>query len=658
MATWRKIIVSGSDAELNSLNVVSGITLGSGQIISSSATDTKLSGSFTGSFAGNFNAETFSFDMDNFGADLSGNTLVGTDVILVSDGGTDGHGTISQLASPLAGTGLEANSGTIRIASTAAGDGLSGGSGTALSVDTASAHFTGGVKTKLNTEGVVSSSAQVDVRNTTGIATIATTGSNSFTGVQTITDTTNSTTYADGALVVQGGVGVAKDVNISGSLTVLGLLSAVSSSIQYVTSSQLIVADNKIAVNTTDLVRFGGLSVYDSGSSATTASIYWDSQNHKFVYENLSGLDYGSAMFIGGPKNLGSLGDEVGLTAGRIPVATGDDHIDTNPASSSLYIDFADGKTYVESGLYVTGSVSSSVGFWGDGSNLTGVVSTLAVTGSDGASITTGTVNLKTQAITYSAGEGIDISVTDQTVSISGEDASTTNKGVASFSSTYFTTTGGAVSVSASAITETELNASVAGTGLSGGNGTALSVDYGSTSGTAVQGNTNITINGTSNEIEITGTAAQALGGGPSYTIGLPDNVTVTSTLTAGTGSFTGDVTIGGDLTVNGTTTTINTQNLLIEDKFILVASGSVSSTDGGLIVDAGSGTGHALFYDNDASRWGVNESVAHGAASAAPTAYTAQVVDMQVGAQAAAVATYSQMGNIKIDNGDIYIWA
>jgi len=380
-----------------------------------------------------------------------------------------------------------------------AGSGLSGGgditSTRTLTLDTSSAHFTGGVKTKLNADGVfsssaqvqysgitgvpsgivsssgqvsytglsnvpagiVSSSGQVDVRNTTGIATIATTGSNTFTGVQTINDTTNSTVYSDGALVVAGGVGIAKDVNISGSLTVLGLLTAVSSSIQYVTSSQLIVADNKIAVNTSDLTRFGGLSVYDSGSSATTASIFWDSQNHKFIYENLAGLDYGSAMFIGGPKNTGTLGDEVGLTAGRIPVATGDDHIDTNPASSSLYIDFADGKVYVENGLYVTGSVSSSVGFWGDGSNLTGVVSTLAVTGSDGASVTTGTVNLKTQAITYSAGEGVDISVSGQTVSIAGEDATSANKGIASFDATNFTVSSGNV---------TSNNITINGTGV------------------------------------------------------------------------------------------------------------------------------------------------------------------------------------------------
>ena len=60
------------------------------------------------------------------------------------------------------------------------------------------------------------------------------------------------------------------------------------------------------------------------------------------------------------------------------------------------------------------------------------------------------------------------------------------------------------------------------GTGVTIGSNTGegsaptISVDYGSTANTAVQGNTEITINGTTNQIEITGTANQALGGSPS----------------------------------------------------------------------------------------------------------------------------------------------
>ena len=74
-------------------------------------------------------------------------------------------------------------------------------------------------------------------------------------------------------------------------------------------------------------------------------------------------------------------------------------------------------------------------------------------------------------------------------------------------------------------------NALTAGTGLSaagtfdGAAARTFSVSYGSSAGTAVQGNTNITLNQTAGEIDITGTAAQALGGAPSYTIGLADTI-------------------------------------------------------------------------------------------------------------------------------------
>jgi hypothetical protein len=666
---WRKVIVSGSDAELRSLNADAGIQIGDNQIISASAADTRLSGSFTGSFTGNFTAETFAFDMDNFGTDLTNNTLSGTDVILVSDAGVDGRGTVGQLSVPLAGTGLEANSGTIRIASTAAGNGLAGGSGTALSLDTGSSHFLEGVKKKLDSETVISSSAQVIASSVTGINQYAQlSGSNTFTGtnntfsgVVTVGNDANSTNYTDGALIVSGGLGVAKDVNISGSLNVTGLLTVVSMSTQYVTSSQYTVGTSRIILNDDDLVRFAGLTIIDSGSTAASASILWDSFNNHFVYAT-DDLDNGnhsphSAVVLAGPETTGSLGDEIGLVEGRIPVATSDHNLDNRLEVSPLRIE--GGVLHVESGLYVTGSVTASAGitgsFFGDGSGLTGVVSTLTLAGSESG---TTTIDLKTESLIVSGGEGIDVNVSDNTITISGEDASTSNKGIASFSSTYFTTNTGAVSISASAITPTELNTSVAGTGLSGGGGTALSVDYGSTSGTAVEGSTTITISGTTNEIEITGTESQALGGAPSYTIGLPDDVTITKTLTAATGSITGDLTVGGNLTVQGDTTTLNVTNLTVEDKFILLASGSVSNTDGGIIVDAGNGTGHALYYDADDSRWGVNENVSATGSSAVTTAYVANVVDMSVQAHVDNVATYAKIGNIRIENGEIFIWA
>ena len=52
MATWKKLIVSGSVAELASVSASVGVLVGTNQQIQSTAVNTRLSGSFSGSFAG------------------------------------------------------------------------------------------------------------------------------------------------------------------------------------------------------------------------------------------------------------------------------------------------------------------------------------------------------------------------------------------------------------------------------------------------------------------------------------------------------------------------------------------------------------------------------------------------------------------------------
>jgi len=75
-----------------------------------------------------------------------------------------------------------------------------------------------------------------------------------------------------------------------------------------------------------------------------------------------------------------------------------------------------------------------------------------------------------------------------------------------------------------------------------------------------------------------------------------------------------GTLTLTGDLFVQGTTTTINTDNLYVEDQFILLASGSANNTtDGGIIVDRGTyAAGNiALGYDAATFRWGLQNGLA-----------------------------------------------
>jgi hypothetical protein len=143
------------------------------------------------------------------------------------------------------------------------------------------------------------------------------------------------------------------------------------------------------------------------------------------------------------------------------------------------------------------------------------------------------------------------------------------------------------------------------GTGVTIGSNTGegstptIAVNYGSTSNTAVQGNTNFTLNGTSNEIDVTGTAAQALGGGPSYTIGLADTIT-------GNRTFSNDVTITGNLTINGTTTTVNSNTVNIGDNLLVLNSDETGtpSQNGGIEIERGTSTNSTLIWSEANDYW------------------------------------------------------
>ena len=200
------------------------------------------------------------------------------------------------------------------------------------------------------------------------------------------------------------------------------------------------------------------------------------------------------------------------------------------------------------------------------------------------------------------------------------------------------------------------------GTGVTIGSNTGetssptIAVDYGSTSNTAVQGNTTITLTQTAGEIDITGTAAQALGGAPSYTVGLADTIT-------GDRTFSGDtITISNDLIVQGTASFQSTTNLEVADQFILLNSGSsTDNSPGGIVVqqntqDVGVVLGYDAAAGSNDGRWGTKDGQNASATTFTADAYVSYVLDIDAGQSD--ISLYQKNGNIKVDSGDIFIYA
>jgi hypothetical protein len=177
--------------------------------------------------------------------------------------------------------------------------------------------------------------------------------------------------------------------------------------------------------------------------------------------------------------------------------------------------------------------------------------------------------------------------------------------------------------------------------------------------------NGNIAINNTtSTALTTTGTTA-ALFNTTATTLNIGGAATAIN-IGAATGNTTvnNNLIVTGDFTVNGTASIIDTTNLSVEDRFIILnhGSGSVSPTqEGGIIIEGTTaGSGSAFYYDGGTTlRWGVALGVAEGAISVTPNSFVVTVSGSNVNPTSDPIygGATNGFGNMYVNTSDSSIW-
>jgi len=421
-------------------------------------------------------------------------------------------------------------------------------------------------------------------------------------------------------------------------------------------SGDLTVAGGDITLGSTSIFSGGdttSLNNIDALDATTEATI-------EAAIDTLSNLTAASSLATVGTLNSGAISSGFGnIDNGTSTLNTGNATVDNFTNNSAV----ADS--------HITGSMTGS--FTGDGSGLTGVTAAVDIDSLSAQSIA------QTDNLIFSdAGTESKITFSDFEDTIFG-----------AVSGDATIAAGGALTIANGSVENDMLAGSIANAKLAnsaitiagdsvslGGSITAAAIvdELGVFSGSAQvdhDSTTNFVANEHIDHTSVTLTAGDGLTGGGdissnrTFAVGAGTGVTVnandvaigqdvatTANVTFATASISQNLTVGGDLVVQGTQTSVNTANLLVEDRFILMNSGSATG-DGGFIVQTESGfTGAAFGWDDSEGRFGlqIGTKLAQNATAITPDAYAAAVVTSDD-------ANYQKNGNIRVQGGEIYIY-
>ena len=630
MATWKKVIVSGSSAELSALSLDTALPVASGGTGVSTLTDGGLVlGSGTGAVTSLGQATNGQLVIGSTGADPVLATLTGGSNITV----TNTAGGIS-----IAATGL--GSGTVQTVSatgTENGLTLTSDGDTVDPVITLGGALTGVANSQLVNDDVSFGGVTValggadatpafDLSDATNYPTSALVG--------TITNAQLAGSIANNKLVNDGITIAGNDISLGGSITAATILAGTG-----------VVSGSDAVPN--PLADGNGIAdfSYDGGTAGILVAVEAD----------------GSTLTVGagGVKvsDDGITATQIADDAVRTAAIADGDVTNVKLANDSVTI----GSTEVDLGATATTlaglSSVTSTAFVGA---LTGDVTGNADTATKIASITNS--NIVQLAATQA--------LTNKDLTGAGNTFPTFNQNTTGNAATA-TTAAGVAANSVALGTDTTGNyvqALGTGTGVTIGSNTGegssptIAVNYGATANTAVEGDATATFAGTANEVTVSDASSQAIGGNIALTIGLPDDVTIGQDLTV-----TRDVQIGrnavvsGNLTVSGTASFQNTQNLDVADRFIRMASGSTAVGDGGIVVQQdGPTNGEAFAYDAATTRWSMTGSFDPSTEAYTPDAFVSAVIEGGTGEDdpSAVVAKYQKKGNIFVgDSGEFFIY-